>query len=107
LPTRRSRWYWGRLIPLTARHATAVVAPSEATRRDLVELGRVPSARVTIAPWGAPLPVQQVPVAEAAAVRRRYGLGAAYLLYVGTIDRRKDLSTLVRALEFLPRSLCL
>jgi glycosyltransferase involved in cell wall biosynthesis len=107
LPTRRSRWYWGRLIPLTARLATAVVTPSESTRRDLVELAAVSVSRVIVVPWGALIPAQVVPAAEIAAARRRYGLGAPYLLYVGTVDRRKDLATLVRALEFLPGHLCL
>jgi len=107
LPTRRSRWYWGRLIPFTARLATAVVVPSESTRRDLLELAGIPPGRVSVVPWGALLPPQEVPAAEVAAVRRRYQLDAPYLLYVGTIDRRKDLATLVRALEFLPGPLCL
>lgn len=107
LPTRRSRWYWGRFIPLTARFASAVVAPSQATRRDLVELARVPAARVHVIPLGAPLPVRTVTAAEVEAVRRRHGLAEPYLLYVGTVDRRKDLPTLVRALELLPEPLCL
>lgn len=107
LPTRRSRWYWGRFIPLTARFADAVLVPSESTRRDLVELAGVDAARVRVVPWGAPLPVRDVPAAEVAAARDRHGLDAPYLLYVGTVDRRKDLETLVRALGLLPEPLCL
>jgi glycosyltransferase involved in cell wall biosynthesis len=107
LPTRRSRWYWGRWIPLTARRATAVLVPSEATRRDVIDLARVGPERVHVVPPGAPLPVRQVPSAEIDAVRRRHALEGPYLLYVGTVDRRKDLATLVRALELLPESLSL
>ncbi len=105
LPTRRSRWYWGRWIPFTARFATVVVAPSEATRRDLVELAGVDGRRVRVIPWGAPLGSRQVGAAEIESVRRRHGLDGPYLLYVGTVDRRKDLVTLVRALELLPEPL--
>ncbi len=107
LPSRRSRWYWGSFIPLTARFADAVVAPSESTRRDLVDFAGLSPERVRVIPWGAPLPVREVPPAEVTAVRRRYGLDAPYLLYVGTVDRRKDLETLVRALGLLPEPFCL
>ncbi len=105
LPTRRSRWYWGRFIPLTARFANVVLAPSQATRRDLVELAGVDARRVRVIPWGAPLPSRQVAAAEIGSIRRRHGLNVPYLLYVGTVDRRKDLATLVRALELLPEPL--
>jgi glycosyltransferase involved in cell wall biosynthesis len=104
LPTRRSRWYWGRWIPFTARHASRVVVSSESTRRDLEELAGLSRARVSVIPLGAPLPVTQVAPAAVAAIRRRYGLEGPYLLYVGTVDRRKDLETLVRALPLLPGS---
>jgi glycosyltransferase involved in cell wall biosynthesis len=107
LPTRRSRWYWGRFIPLTARHADVVIAPSESTRRDLVELAHVADGRVRVIPWGAPLPVREVPTAEVAAARRRHALDVPYVLYVGTVDRRKDLPALVRALALLPEPLAL
>jgi glycosyltransferase involved in cell wall biosynthesis len=107
LPTRRSRWYWGSWIPLTARLASAVLVPSEATRRDLVHLGRVRPERVHVVPLAAPLPSRQVSAGEVQAVRHRHGLAGPYVLYVGTVDRRKDLETLVRALELLPAPLTL
>ena len=95
LPHARSRWYWGRMVPRAARRAHAVLVPSAATKRDVVALARVPEASVHVAPWGVPLAV--VGAATADEVRATYGLPGRYLLYAGTIDRRKDYRTLLGA----------
>ncbi len=99
LPHWRSRWYWGRWVPFTARFAQRVLVPSAATRRDLVALGRVPERRVEVVPWGVALDPEVTP-SPADEVRAVYRLPDRYLLYVGTIDRRKDYRTL---LAVLPR----
>jgi glycosyltransferase involved in cell wall biosynthesis len=96
LPHARSRWYWGRMVPRAARRAHAVLVPSAATKRDVVALAGVPEARVHVAPWGVPL--ETAGAATADDVRAAYGLPGDYVLYVGTIDRRKDYRTLLGAM---------
>ena len=106
LPGARSRWYWGRFVPLTARFADRVIVPSFATQRDLVELAGVPPERVRVIPWGLTLDAAGPPAAaELARVRAAHALPARYLLYVGTIDRRKDYRTLLGALARLDPAL--
>lgn len=107
LPHARSRWYWGRMVPRAARRAHAVLVPSAATKRDVVDLAGVPAARVHVAPWGLPLDVAAASNASPAAVRATYELPDAYVLYVGTIDRRKDYRTLLAALARLDPALSL
>ena len=103
LPHARSRWYWGRLVPRAARRAHAVLVPSAATKRDVVELASIPAARVHVSPWGLPLDLAGTrDLAEPGEVRARHGLPDAYVLYVGTIDRRKDYRTLLEAMRHLP-----
>lgn len=102
LPPGRSRWYWSRWMPLTIRRADRVIVPSSATRDDVVSgLGMLPS-RVQVVPWGVPLDVS-APTSPAAvgAVRGRYGLRERYVLYVGTVDRRKDYRGLLEAMRSL------
>ena len=99
LPHARSRWYWGRLVPRAARRAHAVLVPSAATKRDVVALAGVPEARVHVAPWGVPLDVAGG--ATPNEVRATHGLPEVFVLYVGTIDRRKDYRTLLGALARL------
>lgn len=102
LPHPRSRWYWGRLVPRAARRAHAVVVPSAATKRDVVALAAIPEARVHVTPWGVPLDVDGVlGRATPLDVRATYGLPEGYVLYVGTIDRRKDYRTLLEAMRHL------
>lgn len=98
LPTSRARWYWGRWIPFTARRATAVIAPSEATKQDLVALAGIPPERVAVIPLAVdPLFLRIPPQNQVQAYRSQHGLSGPYVLYVGSIDRRKDLGGLLRA----------
>jgi glycosyltransferase involved in cell wall biosynthesis len=97
LPHWRSRWYWGRWIPFTAKFADAVIVPSQSTKRDFIELFKMPEAKIHVVPLAVPLSARASDE-TADAVRRRYRLEDPYLLYVGTIDRRKDYPTLLRAL---------
>jgi glycosyltransferase involved in cell wall biosynthesis len=76
--------------------------PSESTRRDLVDVVGLPPARVHLTPLGVPLdPPDPAGIAAREAIRRRYELPPRYLLYAGTIDRRKDHATLLEALARL------
>jgi glycosyltransferase involved in cell wall biosynthesis len=62
----------------------------------------VSERRIRVTPWGVPPDVARGADAAAAdAVRRRHRLPEHYLLYVGTIDRRKDYRTLLLALRAL------
>jgi glycosyltransferase involved in cell wall biosynthesis len=102
LPPGPGRWYWGRWVTRTASLADCVLVPSEATRRDVAALGRIAASRIRVTPWGVPPDLADGAAPTAGeAVRRRYGLPARFLLYVGTIDRRKDYATLLQALRLL------
>jgi glycosyltransferase involved in cell wall biosynthesis len=99
LPPGRGRWYWSRWVPFTARFADHLLVPSASTKRDLVALAGVPEARVSVVPWGVPL--ESVDAGSPDGVRAAHGLVDPFLLYVGTIDRRKDYATLLGALARL------
>lgn len=105
LPHARSRWYWGSWVPLTARFADRLLVPSASTKRDLVTLAGVPAARIGVVPWGIPL--DALDLARTDGVSAAYGLIDPFLLYVGTIDRRKDYPTLLAALSRLDPSITL
>jgi len=84
-------------MPLYCERATAIIAISEHTRRDLIERYGVPPHKVTVIaeaadPRFAPPPTEQV-----RSVRQRYRLPERYLLSVGTIEPRKNLTRLVDA----------
>ncbi|HET8540778.1 MAG TPA: glycosyltransferase family 1 protein [Anaeromyxobacter sp.] len=96
-----------RIYSAKARSAVAraglVVAISEQTRRDLVALYGVPEGRIRVVyqtcheAFRSPVPDERL--REVAA---RLALPPAFLLAVGTIERRKNLLVVLRALEGLP-----
>jgi glycosyltransferase involved in cell wall biosynthesis len=76
------------------RRADLVLCPSATTVGDLVELG-FDEHRIRLVPWG----VEAVAVSQAgvATVRARYALPEQFVLYVGTVEPRKNVSRLAKA----------
>jgi glycosyltransferase involved in cell wall biosynthesis len=74
-----------------------IIAVSEATRRDLVELLDVPGEKIDVVYEGAP-PVR-AGLAERAflAFRERHRIPRRYFLFVGTLEPRKNLVRLLEA----------
>jgi glycosyltransferase involved in cell wall biosynthesis len=81
-----------------ARGASRILADSQATRRDLVRYYRTPPAKITVVYPG--LDGKLAPVSDPAllaGMRAAYGLEDPYLLYVGTLQPRKNLVRLIQA----------
>ena len=92
-----------RLVVRTAlahvrRRADLIIVPSQAVRRDVVQHLGVPEGRVAVTPHGCEARFSpEADDAASGAVRARYGLPARYVLAVGTLEPRKNLTTLLRA----------
>jgi len=81
-----------------ARAASHVIADSAATKRDLAQLYGTDPQRIAVVPLGVDELFQPVTdPARLAAVCAKYGLPGDYLLYVGTLQPRKNLVRLVEA----------
>ena len=102
---KRRSWMQLRLtVRATVRRAAHVITPSEYTRRDLIETYKLDPARVTAIPLAASSHFRPVEdISELERVRRRYGITREYILAVGSIQPRKNLSRLVRAYSGLRR----
>ncbi len=88
----------------TVRVARHVIADSENTRADVITLLGVPPDRVSAVPLGVVAEHFRPP--DPAALERfraRHDLPARYLLYLGTLEPRKNVVTLVRAYARLRR----
>lgn len=94
-----------RAVPASVAAADLVIAISEQTKRDLVVLLDVPPERIAVVPLGVDACFRPVTDAAAlAAVRTRLGVTAPFILSVGTLEPRKNLTTLVAAFARLKRS---
>ena len=95
---RGARWYLDWSTRFNARAARRIIVDSKATRDDLISFYAVDPAKIVLAyPAGAEgfRPVTNVGRLEA--VRQRYGTGSHYFLHVGTLQPRKNLTTLIEA----------
>ncbi len=91
------RGYLSLLTGWSVRHASHVIAVSESTKRDIVRLLHVPAAKITVIHNGVDERYRPLPANEVAAFRKRHGLPACYVLYVGTLEPRKNVPTLLKA----------
>jgi glycosyltransferase involved in cell wall biosynthesis len=95
-PTRRV--YQRIFTERSARRAAIVVAVSEATRQDIIKSFQIPPSRVrVIYPSVSPDFQPERDPARLADFRARHNLPPRYLLYLGTLEPRKNLVTLVEA----------
>ncbi len=88
---------YSQLVTRAAKHAAAIIAVSDYTKRDVIELLGVPEERVVVireAPGSAYRPVTDP--ARLQQVRETYGLPERFVLTTG-IDARKNVSTLIGA----------
>jgi glycosyltransferase involved in cell wall biosynthesis len=91
--------YLNRVVPASIERATHVLADSEATRRDLETIWRVPAEKITVLYSGVHERFQPVTGSgKLAAARQKYGIGPApYLFAVSTVQPRKNYTMLIRA----------
>jgi glycosyltransferase involved in cell wall biosynthesis len=81
-----------------ARCATAVIADSAATKADLIRTYGVDERKIRVIHLGRDETLAPVCDARVSAeVRARYGIAGRYLLYVGTLQPRKNLARVIEA----------
>lgn len=82
----------------SARHADHVIAVSESTKQDVIELFGVEPERVSVIYQGCSPIFSNVKPEQAAFVKGHYQLPERYILFVGSIEERKNLRLAVEAL---------
>ncbi|HEX7976006.1 MAG TPA: glycosyltransferase family 1 protein [Anaerolineales bacterium] len=77
--------------------ADVVIAISESTRQDAARLYNIDPARIEVVYDGVSPRFHPAAQEDREAVRQKYGLPGHFILYVGMIEPRKNLVTLLRA----------
>jgi glycosyltransferase involved in cell wall biosynthesis len=90
-------------IRTACRMADSIIAISECTKRDIVDFLHVPPEKIVVIYQNCHqnFYIKQDETTKAI-VKQKYGLPPHFLLYVGTIEERKNLMTLVKSLQYMP-----
>ncbi|HLB60499.1 MAG TPA: glycosyltransferase family 1 protein [Patescibacteria group bacterium] len=97
---RRSDWYklqnW---TSYSIRKARAVIAISKATKRDILKTYQVTPDAVTVIYPGVETGFKPVSTGNMNRIHTKYGIRGDYILYVGTLQPRKNLVRLIDAFK--------
>ncbi|OGF26677.1 hypothetical protein A2242_01770 [Candidatus Falkowbacteria bacterium RIFOXYA2_FULL_47_9] len=96
---RQNLWHRALNVKKLLQHAAAVIAVSEHTKRDVIELCRIPEKKVHVIYSGIneryhPLSAES---SEARRVRSAYALPERFMLYLGNIEPRKNIESIIEA----------
>jgi glycosyltransferase involved in cell wall biosynthesis len=86
-------------MPLYCQRASHIISVSEHTKHDLVAAYGLAPERISVVHEAASPHFHPQPPELIASVRSRFGLPDRYLLFVGTIEPRKNLGRLLSAFE--------
>jgi glycosyltransferase involved in cell wall biosynthesis len=92
-----NRLYLSYFTAWSVRKARRVIAISESTRQDVVSCFGLPVERVDVVYCGVDGLFRPLPVAEIESFRQRRGLPGEFIFFIGTLEPRKNLETLVKA----------
>jgi glycosyltransferase involved in cell wall biosynthesis len=92
--TGRGNTFFRRALERVRGNDAAIIVPSQATADDCLQVG-LPSTRITVVPHG--VRVGRPDPQTVLEFRSRSGLNREYVLWCGTIEPRKNLSTLLTA----------
>lgn len=98
---RRRLWHWSVGFRRTLQRADAIIAVSEFTKQQLVDVLGLPASKITVVYQGVDVKRfhPHLPEPYVRDVRNRYGLPGEYVFYCGTLEPRKNVERLIAAWE--------
>jgi len=100
------RWIYKLKFRHACRIANKIIAVSECTKRDIISCFGVPEEKITVIYQGCHSNFKQIVSPDKKEdVRRKYTLPERFLLYVGTVEERKNLLLIVKALPYLDENI--
>ncbi len=99
--TPESASYYGQ-IDQAVRKCDHIIAVSQSTKRDIIQLTGAPEDKITVVHEAAHPSYRPLDAEEAMrSVQEHFGLGRPFVLFVSTIEPRKNVPTLLRAFRRL------
>lgn len=102
----KNRFLLPRLVPKSIELTTAIIVDSEAIKKDLVRTYEVPERKITVIHLAAGSQFHQMPKEEARKyLISKYQIDYPFILFVGTLEPRKNIAGLIHAYHQLPNEL--
>ncbi len=95
--TAASRNYYNGQIAASAQRADHILAVSEATKRDLMDILDLPAEMITVQLHGVDEQFKPLPSSQSAGAIQALDLPESFFLFVGTLEPRKNLAGMARA----------
>jgi len=100
------RWLFGKMIPISIKKSDKIIADSKNTKKDILKFFSVPEDKISIAYVSYPdyynLLINE---SKAKDIVKKYGIERDYILYVGMIEPRKNIISLLKAFVELDKDL--
>lgn len=100
-------YYWKTFLTWNVKRCSRILVCSSSTKKDLVEYFKIESERIVCIPLGINrdrfFHLEDSHKREQ--IKRKYLLPDRYILFVGTLEPRKNLNRLLKAYSLLPREL--
>lgn len=84
-------------LPLMARAAKKIITATEFVKREVSQHLKIDPAKIAVTPYAPRRSFYPLSRSETEQTRRRLGVEEVFILFVGTIEPRKNLITLLRA----------
>lgn len=91
-------------VPYCAKNADHIITISESTKVDVVDLLSIHPDKITVVPLAAEEHFKPLTKKEYAYIFDKYELPERYILFVGTIEARKNVLTLVKAFHLIKKA---
>jgi glycosyltransferase involved in cell wall biosynthesis len=88
-----------RRLPVMIRSASRIITPTDTVKREVCRRFRLNPARVVAIPEAPRTIFQPLQAQQTREIRQKFRLEDCFILFVGTIEPRKNLVTAVRAFE--------
>lgn len=85
------------LFPRTLKTADRIIAVSNSTKRDLINYFNIPEEKIKVILEAADEKFKLLNKEEINEVKQKYNLNFPFILYVGTLEARKNIPTLIKA----------
>jgi glycosyltransferase involved in cell wall biosynthesis len=100
------RWIYRQKFRIACKTADIVIAVSECTKRDITDFFGIPEEKIRVVYQSCHPQFKTVAnTGKIRAVREKYSLPEDFILFVGSIEQRKNLLLAVKALKYLPEAI--